>query len=154
MEPLESASSRPPRPPLAHRVAAWIGIVGVPAIWTVHLLASTVLIATACAGGVAQRNALPWTIVETVLRTASAIALVVALACTALAWRAWRRAAHAAHAYPRSSAPSAGEPDDHGKHRFLTLCGAMAAAGFTIGLMFTASVLIAASPAQLCEPFR
>ena len=154
MDPREPRSSRSTRPPFAQRAAAWAGIVGVPAIWTVHLLASTILVATACAGGVAQRNALPWSLVETMLRVASAVALIVALACSALAWRAWRRAAHAVGVPAQSDAAVTSATSEHGKHRFVALCGAMAAAGFTIGLLFTASVLIAASPSQLCEPFR
>lgn len=144
-------SSSPPRPSLAQRAFAWAGIVGVPAIWVLHLLASTLLVASACAGGVAQRNALSWPVVETAIRLLSALAFAVALACTVLAWRAWGRAAHAAHAHVHEET---GPRGDHGKHRFLTLCGAMASAGFTAGLVFTSSVMIAASPAQLCEPFR
>jgi hypothetical protein len=150
MDPHEP-SSAPPRPPLAQRVFAWIGIVGVPGIWVLHLLVSSTLIATACAGGVMQRNALPWPAVEMVVRIGSALAFAVALACTVLAWRAWSRAADAAHAHVRADAAVR---DDHGKHRFLALCGALAASGFTAGIVFTASVMIAASPAQLCEPFR
>lgn len=149
-----SATPRPPRPPLAQRAFAWAGIVGVPAIWTLHLLVSVTLIATTCAGGVAQRNALSWPVVETLVRILSALAFAVALAFTVLAWRAWGAAVRAAHAYTQTEAPAGGEPGDHGKHRFLTLCGAMASAGFTAGLVFTASVMIAASPTQLCEPFR
>jgi len=152
--PRESPST-PPRPPLAQRLSAWAGIVGVPLIWSLHLLVSVTLIGTACAGGVVQRNALPWPSVETTVRAISALAFVVALLCTVFAWRAWRCAAHAAHTYAQAEKElSEGEPGDHGKHRFLTLCGAMVSAGFTIGLVFTASVMIAASPEQLCEPFR
>lgn len=147
-----SGSSRPLRPPVAQRVFAWVGIIGVPAIWVLHLLVSTTLIATACVGGVQQRNALSWPAVETAIRSASTLAFVVALVCTVLAWRAWSAAAHAAHAYARADARDDG--GDHGKHRFLTLCGAMVSAGFTAGLVFTASVMIAASPTQLCGPFR
>jgi len=139
---------RPPRPPLSQRVAAWAGILAVPTIWMIQLLISVMLIATTCAGGVQQRNALSWPAVEIAVRGASALAFAIALACTVFAWRAWRAAAHAAHAYAHQN------DGDHGKHRFLTLCGAMVSAGFTAGLVFTASVMIAASPTQLCEPFR
>lgn len=158
MDAHEPASRHPSGPPLTQRLAAWGGILGVPAIWTLHLLVSVTLIAAACAGGVVQRNALSWPTVETVVRVMSALAFAVALVGTVFAWRAWYRAAHAAHAYAKTDAyadaPVTGDTTDHGKHRFLTLCGAMASAGFTIGLVFTASVLIAASPTQLCEPFR
>lgn len=147
-----SGPSSPARPPIAHRVFTWIGIAGVPVIWVAHLLVSTTLIATACAGGVQQRNALPWPTVETAIRSASALAFVVALVCTLLAWRAWRTAAHAAHAHVQPDAQ--GDSRDHGKHRFLALCGAMTSTGFTAALVFTASVMIAASPTQLCGPFR
>jgi hypothetical protein len=146
-----SGPSSPARPSVAQRVFTWIGIAGVPAIWVAHLLVSTTLIATACAGGVQQRNALPWPAVETAIRSGSALAFVVALVCTLLAWRAWRAAAHAAHAHARADAQRDGR--DHGKHRFLALCGAMISTGFTAALVFTASVMIAASPTQLCAPF-
>ncbi|HTH61396.1 MAG TPA: hypothetical protein VL689_14690 [Paraburkholderia sp.] len=150
----ETSSARP-RPPLALRLYTWAGIVGVPAVWTLHLLASAMLITTACAGGVVQRNALSWPVVETAVRTLSALAFALALVCTLLAWRAWRAAADAAHAYaPVNAASSNGEAGDHGKHRFLALSGAMVSAGFTVALMFTASVIVAASPSQLCAPFR
>ncbi|HEY1611327.1 MAG TPA: hypothetical protein VGG24_18845 [Paraburkholderia sp.] len=140
----EPSPSPPPRPPLAQRLHAWTGILVVPVIWVLHLLVSVTLVGAACAGGVQQRNALSWPVVETLLRASSALGFIVALACTVLAWRAWRRAAQAGGA----------APDDYGKHRFLALCGAMTSAGFTIAFVFTASVLIAAAPAQLCEPFR
>ena len=149
-----SGPSSPPRPPVAQRVFMWIGIAGVPAVWVAHLLVSTTLIATACAGGVQQRNALPWPAVETTIRSASALAFVVALVCTMLAWRTWRAAAHAAHAHAHAEADAQGDSRDHGKHRFLALCSAMVSTGFTAALVFTASVMIAASPTQLCVPFR
>lgn len=148
---MHEPSPAPLRPPLAQRVFAWIGIVGVPGVWVLHLLISSTLIATACAGGVVQRNALSWQSVELVVRVGSALAFALALACTVLAWRAWGRAARAAHAHVRAAA---GVREDHGKHRFLALCGALASSGFTAGLVFTSSVMIAASPSQLCEPFR
>jgi len=152
----ESASApSSSRPPLAQRVFAWAGILFVPALWMIHLLLSVLLIATACAGGPAQRNALPWPLVEAVVRIGSAFAFALALACTVFAWRAWHAAVNAAHAHAQSDTRAgAAEAIDHGKHRFLALCGAMTSAGFTAGLVFTASVLIAASPSQLCEPFQ
>ncbi|TDQ97430.1 mono/diheme cytochrome c family protein [Paraburkholderia silvatlantica] len=100
MPPAAPAPPAPPapvpartRPTLRQHVAVWYGIVGVPAIWAAHVLFCQTLAATACAGGVPERNGEPWPVVHWTLALACAGAFALALTGALLARRTWRESA-------------------------------------------------------------
>ncbi|WP_322101640.1 hypothetical protein [Paraburkholderia sp. J41] len=129
------------RPSLAQHAAVWYGLAGVPFVWAGHVLLCQMLAATACAGGVAQRNAQPWNVVHWALAAVSALAFALALAGALAARRALRETA-------RLPAPQ------RETFRFLAWCGTAVAIAFTIGLVFTTSVLFALPLARLCGALR
>lgn len=125
-------------PTRSQHAAAWYGLLGVPLVWMGHVLLCMSLVATACVGGVAQRNALPWGVVHGLLALASATAFVLALAGVIAARRALRD----------SLAMAAPQRDTF---RFVAWCGEAVSIAFTIGLVFTISVLVALPLQRLCE---
>ncbi|MEK6383177.1 MAG: hypothetical protein V4797_01125 [Paraburkholderia tropica] len=128
-------------PTRAQHAAAWFGLVGVPLIWMTHVLLCTGLVATACAGGVVQRNALPWPLVHWALAFASLFAVALALAGVLAARRAWRDSA--AFVAPQRET-----------FRFVAWCGSAVSIAFAIGLAFTISVLLLLPLQPLCESLR
>lgn len=116
----------------AHRRARALsiaaGLVGTPALWVAQMLVSQMLSATACYRLGAVQAAPRWPHVEGVLAVIAGAAFAAAIACAALAVRAYRRASGAHDGGTRSST------------RFLAQCGALVAAGFVVGLVFTGIV--------------
>ncbi|SDB89991.1 hypothetical protein SAMN05421548_1022 [Paraburkholderia lycopersici] len=146
MQPAAPTPGRAPvpariAPTLRQHVAVWYGLLGVPAVWAGHVLFCQALAATACAGGVPQRNVEPWHVVHWTLAFVSAAAFALALAGALLAWRAWRESA--ALDYPQRDT-----------FRFLAWSSAAVAVAFTIGLVFTISVLLALPLERLCEALK
>ncbi|WP_052406051.1 hypothetical protein [Paraburkholderia heleia] len=148
MPPAAPAPPAPPapvptrtRPTLRQHVAVWYGIVGVPAVWAAHVLFCQTLAATACAGGVPQRNGEPWPVVHWTLALACAAAFALALAGALLAWRTWRE----------SAAVNTPQRDTF---RFLAWSSAAVAIAFTIALVFTTTVLFALPLERLCGALR
>ncbi|WP_434663208.1 hypothetical protein P5W99_23415 [Paraburkholderia sp. A3BS-1L] len=135
-----AASGRAAPARLLH-VAAWYGLLGVPFVWMGHVLVCMSLVATACVGGVTQHNALPWSIVHGLLALASFAAFVLALAGVIGARRA------------RRSALALRGPQRNTLH-FVAWCGEAVSIAFTIGLVFTISVLVALPLQHLCESWR
>ncbi len=135
MEP--AAASAHPAPTRLH-LAAWYGLLGVPFVWMGHVLLCMSLVATACVGGIAQRNALPWSIVHWLLALASVAAFALALAGVIAARRALR-----------GSLALRG-PQRNTLH-FVAWCGEAISIAFTIGLVFTISVLVVLPLQHLCE---
>jgi len=135
-------SSAPPvSPTRGQHIAAWYGLIGVPLVWIAHVLLCMGLVAITCPGGVTQRNAIPWSVVQILLAIASAAALALALAGVLATQRAWRE----------SAALSGGRRETF---RFVAWCGAAISVAFTLGLAFTISVLVTLPLQRLCEALR
>jgi hypothetical protein len=128
-------------PTLRQHAALWYGLLGVPLVWAGHVLFCQTLVATACAGGVPQRNAQPWQVVHWVLPMVSAAAFVLALAGSLMARQVWRASA---------TLPS----PQRDTFRFLSWSSTAVAVAFTIALVFTISVLFALPLARLCGALR
>lgn len=139
MEP--AAASVRVSPTRIQHAAAWYGLLGVPLVWMAHVLLCMSLVATACVGGVTQHNALPWSIVHWLLALASVAAFVLAVAGVIAARRALRD----------SLALRAPQRDTFG---FVAWCGEAVSIAFTVGLVFTISVLVALPLQRLCESLR
>ncbi|RQR59930.1 cytochrome C oxidase subunit I [Burkholderia sp. Bp9125] len=126
------------------RFAIAAGLVGAPALWFAQMLVSETLAATACyPRGIAQ--AVPrWPHVSAALALIAGAAFVLALACAALVRQAWRGT--------RDPDADAGQDGGIGDSaRFLAQCGALVAAGFVVGLVFTGIVAGFVAP---CSPWR
>ena len=142
MEPAHAPRSAPHASPTrGQHIAAWYGLVGVPLVWIAHVLLCMSLVAIACPGGVTQRNALPWGVVQILLAVTSAAALALALAGVLATLRAWRE----------SGALAGGRRETF---RFVAWCGAAVSVAFTLGLAFTISVLVTLPLQRLCEALR
>lgn len=148
MPPAAPAPPAPPapvpartRPTLRQYVAVWYGIVGVPAIWAAHVLFCQTLAATACAGGVPQRNGEPWPVMHWTLALACAGAFALALTGALLARRTWRESA-------------AVDTPQRDTFRFLAWSSTAVAIAFTIALVFTTTVLFALPLERLCGALR
>lgn len=144
------------------------GLVGAPALWMSQMLVSETLSSVAC-DPLGVPHALPqWPQFAGRLALFAALALLLGIACAALAWRGLRRSAAAsprttdrapAHAPARvpldaaNREPNApGEPDDAAsKTRFIAVCGLLAGVGFALGLIFTGLAVIFVEP---CHPWR
>lgn len=129
------------RPTLRQHIAVWYGMFGVPAVWAAHVLFCQTLAATACAGGVPQRNGEPWQVVHWTLALGSAAAFALALTGALLARRAWRENA-------------AVDTPQRDTFRFLAWSSTAVAVAFTIALVFTISVLFALPLERLCGALR
>lgn len=139
-----SSSATPTRPHGATRVQraiVWTALFAVPLVWVLHLLLCVTLVSSACSQGVVQHNALPWADVERLVTLASGAAFVFCLALAVASGRAWRQIVSL-------------EPRQHDELRFVAWCSVASASAFTLGLAFTASVLIVLPLDRLCEPFR
>ncbi|RQR62743.1 cytochrome C oxidase subunit I [Burkholderia sp. Bp9126] len=130
------------------RFAIAAGLVGAPALWFAQMLVSETLAATACyPRGIAQ--AVPqWPHVSAALGLIAGAAFVLALACAALVRQAWRGTRDADADADADAGPEGGNGDSA---RFLAQCGALVAAGFVVGLVFTGIVAGFVAP---CSPWR
>lgn len=128
-------------PTRAQHAAVWFGLLGVPLVWAAHVLICTGLVAIACAGGVAQRNALSWSAAHWLLALASAAACALALTGVMAARRAWRETATLG-------------PRRRETFHFVAWCGLAVSIAFTLGLVFTMSVLVALPLQRICESLR
>lgn len=107
--------------------ALWFALLGGPAAWTAHLLASYPLVPVACdTGTTAPLNALT-----------AAMALIAA-GSAATGWWAYRRAR-------RSAASAAGSASE-------SRTGFMAITGLLLGALFTFAIVMEGLPAILQDP--
>ncbi|CAJ5338206.1 cytochrome c oxidase subunit I [Burkholderia pseudomallei] len=152
------------------------GLVGAPALWMSQMLVSETLSSVAC-DPLGVPHALPqWPQFAGRLALFAALALLLGIACAALAWRGLRRSAAAAPraardadaappgppapaspASPRTTdrapahAPARDPLDAASKTRFIAVCGLLAGVGFALGLIFTGLAVIFVEP---CHPWR
>jgi hypothetical protein len=137
-DPHVNARNTPTR---AQHAAVWFGLLGVPLVWMAHVLICTGLVEIACAGGVAQRNALPWSVAHWLLALASAAACALALSGVLATRRAWR------------DTKTANTPHRETFH-FVAWCGSAISIAFSIGLIFTMAVLLVLPMQRVCESLR
>lgn len=121
------------RPATRHDVplaALWFALLGGPAAWTAHLLASYPLVPLACdTGSTAPLNIL--TVVTALIATAAA----------GTGWWAYRRARGAG----APDAPGAGDASE-------SRAGFMGLAGLLVALLFTFAIVIEGLPPLLVDP--
>lgn len=120
--------------PSTHRdvplAALWFALLGGPAAWTAHLLASYPLVPLACdTGSTALLNIL------------TAATAMVAAAAAGTGWWAYRRARGAG----APDAPGAGDASE-------TRAGFMGLAGLLVALLFTFAISIEGLPPLLVDP--
>lgn len=139
---MESAPASPARTPKRTiHAAMWFGLLGVPLVWAGHVLVCTGLVAIACAGGVAQRNALPWSVTHWLLALVSAAACALSCAGILAARASWQKTATLPA--PRRET-----------FRFVAWCSTAVSIAFTLGLVFTMAVLITLPLQRICEALR
>jgi hypothetical protein len=141
---MNSMSTAPTAHPSPHRhrvglAALAFGLCGGPFAWAVQFNVNYALASHACFPAIAPRGApLPgWAGVSTVMLAINVVALVIALLALVVAWRAWQ-ATREEHRGGSRHLLEAGE----GRSRFLAACGAMAAAGFFVAMIFNTAALI------------
>lgn len=112
----------------------WFALLGGPAAWTIHLLASYPLVLLACRLG----TNLP-------LNLLTAATALLAAAAAAAGWRAWRKLG-------REGPPPAGRAIDRatlvGRARFMAVAGAI------LSVFFTYVILVEGLPPLLQDPCR
>ena len=137
MNTLLGSSHPAPHRDRVHSGALAFGLFAAPLAWATQLVSEYALTGGTC---IAMWSRLGDAALHTALATVDAIALAVAVAAFVVAWVSWRatreEAAGSAH-----HLVDAGE----GRTRFLSVCGMMASAGFTLALVF-ATVGIAVVP--------
>jgi Co/Zn/Cd efflux system component len=115
-----------------HRVAfaaLWFGLFGAPVIWSIQLMLNYALVAHACYPASEPLSAPVFGGLRATVLAASAVALVIALAAGATAWRSWRATRQ-----------------EHHRTRFMALAGMLVSGLFLLGVIMNSIPLFIMQP--------
>ena len=113
------------------RLPLWIGFLGGPTLWSVHLIASEVVVSAACSTG--QRGFYSFTLLGTagwrvVFLLFTAVLLLLAVGADAVAFRSWRAT--------RVGTRLTGEADGAaGRSGWMAMAGILLSSLFLVGIV-------------------
>jgi hypothetical protein len=119
--------------PAGHTVALgalWFGLFGAPIVWSLQLMLGYGLVAYACFPGSEPRAVPMFGGLRSMVALVSVVALAVALAAGATAWRSWR-ATRREHPGDQEALLEVGE----GRTRFMALAGMLVSGLFVLGVI-------------------
>jgi hypothetical protein len=113
----------------------WLGLLGAPSVWLVHILALWMIAEWGCLAGWAHYTILGVQAVTLLLVIATCVALPLVIAAGLVAWRTWRRA--------RASA------NDRGSENRSAYMGL---GGIALSTLFGFAIILESLPALLLSP--
>ncbi len=139
-----SATSRPAPPAAAEAVPAaalWFGLFGAPALWSLQLVINAALVSHSCFPK-SEPLATPITgSLWGVVLVSGIVAVLIAAAALATAWRSWRRT-RGEHHGNEETLLEVGE----GRTRFMAVAGMLLSTVFLFGIVMNALPLFLVPP--------